>query len=67
MQKSDKFQRFRNNITTKKSVVEIASLQNTVRNYAKYTILKNNISWFALGCMTVTRISKEDSDLQLAY
>ena len=39
----------------------------TATNYARYTTLKNLVIWFTLGHMTVTRISKQNSDLQLAY
>ena len=29
-----------------------------VRNYARYTMLKNHLLWFMLGCMTVMRLQK---------
>ena len=38
-----------------------------VINYARYTTIKNHFVWFMLGRVTVMRISKENSDLQLAY
>ena len=39
-------------------------IQNYVRNYASYTMLKNHFLWL---CWDVTRTSKENSQLQLAY
>ena len=40
--------------------------KNYVINYARYTTLKNHFLWFMLGRVTVMRISKWNSDLQLA-
>ena len=72
MSKSNIFYRFENDqiYTTKKHVAEIANLSPTksyVTNYARYTMLKNHFLRFKLGHMTVMRISKWNSDLQLAY
>ena len=36
-------------------------------NYARYTMLKNHLLWFTLGCVTVMGITILNSDLQLAY
>ena len=40
--------------------------KNYVQNYTRCTMLKNHFLWFTLGRMTVMRISKQNSDLQLA-
>ena len=32
--------------------------KNYIRNYARYTMLKNHLLWFMLGNMSVMRISK---------
>ena len=41
--------------------------KNYVTNYARCTTLKKYFLWFTLGHMTVMRISKLNSDLQLVY
>ena len=41
--------------------------KNYLINYARYTMLKNHFLWLKLGHMTVLRISKKKSVLQLAY
>ena len=61
----------------KKRLAEIASLQTQkihnrlykkyITGYAKYITLKKHPLWFTLGRMTVMKISKYNSDLQLAY
>ena len=38
-----------------------------LRNYGRYTMLKNHLLWFMLGCMTVMRISKQNYDIQLKF
>ena len=53
----------------KKRVAEIASLQTQkIHNrLCQIHYIKKHPSWFTLGHMTVMRISKYNSDLQLAY
>ena len=43
---------------SEKIETENSKSTNYVRNYARYTMLKNRFLWFAFGGMAVMRISK---------
>ena len=67
---SDTFYSFGNDRILPKNVrlkQKSTKTKNCEINYARYTTLKIHFLWFTLGRVTVMKISKENSDLQLAY
>ena len=67
---SNIFYRFGNDPILPKNVrlkYKSRKTKNYIINYARYIKLENHFLWFTLEHVTVMRISKINSDLQLGY